>query len=365
VFVRWQVSFWYTAYMHKYFGGISAVFVTALFATAPTSTNYTLKSYDIGTGGGSSSSTSYRLNGVSGTQNGAKSTSTNYGTQPGTTPTVNANVPPAPTLTNPSSYTDKLQLVLAAGSNPSDTKFAIAISPDSFSTITRYVKADHSIGTTLTAADYQTYSAWGGASGFLILGLTGSTVYTVKVKAMQGDFSETAYGPTATAATAGAMLTFGLTTTLTSTPPFAMSFASLAPGSVFNADADATLSLTTNANLGGSIYIKDSNNGLLSSTAAYTLSSTSTDLTSGARGYGAIVTAASQSSGGPIAASAPYNGTGNNVGVISSSLRELANTSAAVTGASLTVRLKAKTDITVPSSSDYADTLTFVAAMQF
>lgn len=339
--------------------------LSGIFAAAPSSTSFTLKAYDVGGGGGTGSSASYNLNGVSGTQAGSTNTSSSYSVQSGEVPAAASNVPPAPMFTNPSSYYDRLKLVLNTGNNASDTKYAIAISPDNFASTTQYVKSDHSVGSTLVLADYQTYATWGGASGFLILGLQQNTTYTVKVKAFQGNFSGTAYGPTASVATVQPQITFSVATVSNPTPPFTLSFASLALNTVFNANDDASISLTTNALSGGSIYLKDSNTGLTSGSASYTLASASTDLTAAAKGYGAIVTSATQSSGGPLAATSPFNGSGNNVGALTTALQQIAATTGPVTGGSLTVRVKAKTDLTVPEATDYADTLTFVAAMLY
>lgn len=347
--------------MHVMFGKASGFALTALFAAMPSSTNFSLKGYDLGGSGKDGSSSSYKLNATAGSQGTAPATSATYGENTGQPAVNTSNVPPAPTFTNPSSYYDRLQLVLATGGSPSDVKFAIAISPDGFTT-TQYVKSDHSIGASLTATDYQTYTTWSGASGFLVLGLQPSTTYTVKVKAMQGNFSESPYGPTASAATVGPSITFTLATTASATPPFNITFGNLAIGAVTDTDADASLTLSTNALTGGRIYLRDSNAGLLSAAASYTLTSATADLTS-ATGYGAAVLSASQVSGGPLTAVAPFNGAGNNVGALTTTLREVASTSAPVTSGSLTVRFKAKADVRVPAAGDYTDTLTFVAAM--
>jgi len=338
--------------------------IVGLFSAVPTSINYTLKAFDFGNGGGSGSSTNYGLNGMTNGQAGNTITSTTYLVQPGLAATINANVPPAPTFTNPSNYYERLKIVLATGSNPTSTKYAIAISSDNFTT-TQYIKSDNTLGTTLTIANYQTYALWGGASGFYVLGLQPNTTYKVKVRALNGNFSETAYGPTATASTVNPSITFAVSTTLTGTPPFTASFASLPPGSVFVANADPVLTLTTNALFGGMIYVNDTNAGLKSTAASYTLASATANLAAASKGYGAQVISTSQVSGGPISSVSPFNGAIDNVGGLTTSIQPIISTTSAVTTASATVRLKAKTDITVPSSSDYVDTLTFTAAMVF
>lgn len=338
--------------------------VVGFFAVAPTSTNYSLKAFDFGNGGGSSSSTNYGLNGITNGQASNTVTSATYYVQPGIASTINANTPTAPTFTNPSNYYDRLKLVLATSNNPTTTKYAIAISSDNFVT-TFYVKSDNTIGSTLTIANYQTYALWGGASGFTILGLAPNTTYKVKVKALNGNFSETSYGPTATASTVNPSITFGITTTLSAVPPFNATFASLAPGTVYAASADPQLTLTTNALFGGLIYVNDLFDGLKSTQASYTIASATANLAAATKGYGAQVISTGQASGGPMIAVSPYNGAVDNVGNLTQALQPIISTATATTSGTATVRLKAKTDITVPSANDYTDSIIFTAAMVF
>lgn len=336
----------------------------SLFSATPSSTNYNLKAFDFGNGGGTSSSTNYGLNGMTNGQAGNTVNSATYLAQPGVASTINANVPMAPTFTNPNNYYDRLKLVIAVSSNPLSTKYAIAISSDNFVT-TYYVRADNTIGTGFSIANYQTYALWGGAGGFNILGLTPNTTYKTKIKALNGNFSETAFGPVASAATVNPSITFAVTTSLSATPPYGVTFSNLTNGTVYSADADPQLALTTNAVFGGYIYVNDKYGGLKSASASYTLASATANLLAVAKGYGAQVSGASQVSGGPISSVGPYNGASDNVGILSSSLQPILGTSSAVSSATASVRLKAKTDIFVPLASDYTDTLTFTAAMLF
>jgi hypothetical protein len=122
-------------------------------------------------------------------------------------------VPNASTLSNPGSYPDKLLMVIdnrSGGSTlPSDTKFVIAISSDDFATIKYVSSVDHSILSSYSASDYQTYAQLGGVDGINILGLTAGLTYKVKVRSMQGNFSESAWGPiSAGVATVNPALTF-------------------------------------------------------------------------------------------------------------------------------------------------------------
>ena len=99
----------------------------------PASTNYQLKDFGFGSGGaGNATSGSYALDAISGEQSGGKWLAVSYDLGSGLLFTNQANVPPAPAFTNPSSYYNKLKIVLDTGSNPTDTLFAIAISTDDF-----------------------------------------------------------------------------------------------------------------------------------------------------------------------------------------------------------------------------------------
>lgn len=344
---------------------LTALILAGFFAATPSSTNFTLKTYDFGNGGGTGSSTNYSINGMTNGQSGDLTTSTTYDAKPGLNPPQDSNVPPAPTVTNPSNYYDRLRIALNTGNNPSDTTYAIAVSTDNFATVTNYVQNDNTVGPSLGSEDRQTYTAWGGGSGFLLLGLAHSTTYQVKVKAFQGKFTESGYGPMASAATVAPSITFSVTTSLAAVPPFSLAFSSLVPGSIVTPDGDAVLSLTTNALLGGSVYVYDQYAGLRSGAAAFTIAALSGDLGTTTSGYGAQVTAASQGSGGPFSAVAPFNNPGDTVGALSSSIQPILTTPSPLTTGSATVRLKAKSSATTPTSTDYADRITFVAGMNY
>ncbi len=350
--------------MFKSLGLAGLVAAFGLFAAAPSSTNFNLKSYDFGNGGGSTSSSSYKLNVSTGTQTGnGTQNSTTYAVKGGELPTQNANVPPAPTFTNPSSEYNRLKLVINIGGNPTDTKYQVAISTDNFVT-TKYVQTDNTIGVGGAVGTFQTYSSWGGATGIWVVGLDAGVTYNVKVRALQGNFSGSPYGPPASAATLQPSLTFSVATSITGTPPFAIAFASLPAGSVTSGTATANIGLSTNSLNGGTVYIK-STGGLTSAKAAFTIPSATADLSLATSGYGAIIASTGQTSGGPFTGIAPYNGASNNIGILTTTLKPVLSTATPLTSGTATITLKAKTDALTPSSDDYADTLTFVAAMLY
>ncbi|MFA9262623.1 MAG: hypothetical protein ACEQSB_04695 [Undibacterium sp.] len=340
----------------------------SLLFAFPASTNFQLKDYGYGGGGvANGASTNYAIEGIAGEQNATQLDGTTYDLGPGLQFTNQANVPPAPTFTNPANYYNKLKLVISTGSNPSDTLFAIAISTDDFVT-TNYVQSDNTVGSALGLEDYQTYSAWGGASGFNIIGLTASTTYKVKVKSWQGKFTETGYGPTSSAATVGARLTFDIDVSASDTdtgPPYTTNLGDLIAGTVTSSPEKIWVDFDTNGENGGKVYVVASNAGLQSSRASYTISSVTGNLTSLSEGFGAQGSSATQSAGGPFSVATLYNVASNNVAVTDTTIREIFSASAPVTAARGSFLLKAKSSAVTPAASDYTETLTVLASASF
>ncbi len=333
----------------------------------PASTTYELKDYGMGSGGtANSTSTTYGMTGISGEQSAGKLSGTAYDLGSGMIFTNQANVPSAPTFTNPSNYYNKLLVTLAASQNPSDATYAIAISSDNFVT-TQYVQSDATVGTTLGIEDYQTYTAWGGTSGTLIIGLLPNTTYKVKVKAMQGSKTETDYGPVATAATVGAKLSFDIDVAPTNVDNTVSTtnFGTLSPGTVTNTPDNIWVDFDTNAENGGRVYIKSTNSGLKSTRATYTIASLSGNLASLQEGFGVQGVSATQTSGGPFTLMPSYTLSGDNVAISDATIREIFTASAPVTAGRGAFLLKAKTSSVTPAASDYQDVLTVITSASF
>lgn len=337
----------------------------SIFAAMPTSTNYQLNNYNYGSGGTSSStSTNYSLNATTGEVSNTESTSTNFRTRSGNNNLQQAHVPTAPTFTNPANYYNKLHFVVATANNPSDTKFSIAISDDNFVT-TRYIQNDNTIGNARGLEDYQTYAAWGSGSGQLVSGLSPGTTYKIKVNAFQDKFTETEYGPTATAATVAPSITFDIDVSASDTEtaaPYNISIGNLLPATVTTTANKIWIDLDTNANSGAMVYIRSTNTGLTSSSASHTITSATADLSGASTGYGAQGSSASQTSGGPLTMTSPYNGAGQNVGLIDTALRQVFTAAAPITAGRGSFVLKAKSAAQTPAGADYQDVLTIIAA---
>lgn len=335
----------------------------------PASTNYQLKDFGYGGGGvANGTSSNYAIEGIAGEQNATTLNGTLYDLGPGLQYTNQANVPPAPTFTNPSNFYNKLKLTLDSGGNPSDTLFAITISTDDFVSDNRYVQSDNTVGASLGLEDYQTYSAWGGASGFNIVGLVASTTYKVKVKAWQGKFTETGYGPWASAATVGQRLTFDIdvaATDIDTNPPFTTNFGDLIAGTVTDSPQKIWVDFDTNGENGGRVYVVASNAGLASSRAGYTIGAVTGNLTSLSEGFGAQGSTATQTSGSVFSIVPAYSLASHNVATTDTTVREIFTVSGPVAGGRGSFLLKAKSSAVTPAASDYSEVLTVLASASF
>jgi hypothetical protein len=233
---------------------------------------------------------------------------------------------------------------------------------------TEYVKSDFTVGTSLTITDYQTYASWGSGTGVNIVGLQPNTTYKTKVRAMHGKFTESGYSAIATAATVNPSLTFDLDVSASDTEtasPYTLAFNDLVPGTVVNSPQKIWVDFDTNGDFGGSIYTYGQNGGLHSTAVAYTISALTGNLAALTQGFGAQSTSATQGSGGPFVVSSPYDGTSDSVGITDTNIRRIYSAAAPITAGRSSLQLKAKITATTPSSSDYTETLTVVAAASF
>ena len=222
-----------------------------LVSAGPQSTTYELKEFGFGSGGvASTSSTTYSMSGTAGEQDVATASSTSYVLGGGLNLTMHAAVPPAPSVTNPGTNYDRLLIVVQTGGNPTDTLFAISISDG---VTTQYVQNDRTIAAALGSEDWLPYAGsitlgWGGASGFYVTGLKNNTLYTVRVKAKQGTFTESNWGPSASQSTADPTFTFGVDSST-------ITFSNLnASNSYSDSTKSTTITTSTNAYNGYLVY---------------------------------------------------------------------------------------------------------------
>lgn len=333
----------------------------------PASGSYRLEGYSFGGGAVTNSdSENFKIQGRLGEISDNMSKGSGYDLGAGLTFLRQSPVPKAGTLSNPSNWYNKLKLVIDSSGAPSDTKFAIAISKDDFTT-TEYVRySDKSIGSSLTLTDYETFSNWGGASGLEIVGLDVGTSYAVKIRSMQSSFSESGWGPTAVSSTELPTLTFDIDVAevdAESSAPYSINLGDLMPG-VSVGTSKIWVDVDSNAASGVSVYIYGQNAGLLSVSSGSSIGSTTADLTSVTAGYGIQGDDLSYGGGsGPLGFDSPFNGINNVVGKVDTTISRLISSTNPVTAGRASVVIKTKVDgIQTSAANDYNEIVTIIAS---
>lgn len=339
----------------------------AIFAAMPGTGNYKLHDYGFGSGGGASSTGNYSLDGIAGELSWSPSSTDNYGLKPGLVGSRPAALPDAPVWQNPDEWYSKLQLIINPSGNPDDTTYAVAISTDNFLT-TQYVQSDNTVGPSLGLEDFRDYTSWGGIDGSNVIGLSPDTTYSVRVKARQGETSETGFGPIAIAATAQVSVVFDIdiaSTDVKTSPPYLLNFGNVNPGGVVDSPELIWLDLESNAESGAFVYVVSDNGGLLSATTGHTISAVSGDLDVLDEGIGAQGRSLSTDAGGPLVVPAPFNGSSSIAGAIDGQFRQLLTSAGPLKNGRASFLLKLKTSGTTPAASDYVDIYTLVATAAF
>jgi hypothetical protein len=348
------------------------VIIPAVFAqNPPASGNYKVLEYGFGSGGvASASSNGYSLFGTLGQVDQGSPASALYFIGAGLEYEIMASAPAAPIFVNPSNYYNKLHITVnRGGADPSDYEYAIAISASDAAHF-EFLRPDQTLGEELTDENWQSYSSWGGASGTDIIGLIPGSTYYARVAARHGKyFTQSWWSPISTAATVNPSLSFDIDVSGSDTetsPPYVLNVGNLPPDTVTTSSERVWIDITTNGTSGGFVSVSGSNSGLTSSSVSHTINSATADLTAQPSGYGAQYASTGQTSGGPMEALSPYDGSSNNVGVLDTAKRYMFDSSdAPVTGGRVSFRIKAKATNTTPSASDYADILTILATGSF
>lgn len=346
-----------------------------LLFSMPASGTYQLKAYDFNAGGGEGGSTNYQLYGMlGGFDLSEQILGTTRGINPGLGNTMAASMPPAPTFVNDGGFTNKLRIIIdpsdnqTGGTNP--VLFAVAISDDDWAT-TKYVQSDFTVGSILGIEDYMTYAAWGGATGDYIVSLTPNTSYKTKVTALHGEFTESGFGESsAAAATSAVDLTFDVDVSPTDTdtdPPFVVDLGTLQQNTVVTASNKVWFDLSTHAPNGATIYVRGVYAGLFSQAANATIVSAAANLASGGvtSGFGFRSASATQASGGPLTAQSHYDGSGDNVGAVTTNLTPMYLAASAIDAGRASFLVKAKISDTTPAAKDYTETAILIATPNF
>jgi hypothetical protein len=148
------------------------------------------------------------------------------------------------------------------------------------------------------------------------------------------------------------------------------SLGSLSSGSVSSSPTPRTATVNTNAKNGWTVWARDSNTGLNSASAAYTIASTTpgvnSTLVAGTEGYNTGATSSQIGGTGSITIAAPFVGAGaGQGGGLNTSLATVASSNGTANGAVITLRNNASIAASTPSGTDYTDTITIVGAGLF
>ena len=338
----------------RLWGSLASILIVT-FAAFSASSTYQLKSYSVGPGGTTgSTSTTYEAQDTVGDQTNGSASSTTYTNGSGSIQTEQLNVPGAPTLSNGSgTYSNMLGFTISTTGEPPDATYALAVSTTSNFASTNYVQANGTLGGSQV---YQSSSTWVSGGGD-ITGLSPATTYYVKVAAKQGLFTNTEFGAYASASTINYEITFSVS-------PASYSIGTLLPNTVATS-SNLSFTFMTLAASGGNIYVYGLHSGFYSTSKTYLISAISANLSTQSQGFGVQGTNPSQSSGGPLTVKSPYNGTGNNVGTESSTPAPIFSSTAAITGGTANANVQIKASGSAPAASDYQEVLTFVAAASF
>jgi hypothetical protein len=166
---------------------------------------------------------------------------------------------------------------------------------------------------------------------------------------------------------------------VTASVPQAFSFAlsgntdslgALSSGTVSTSPTARTVTINTNAASGWNVWAKDTNGGLLSTTASKTISATTpgsnSTLVSGTEGYNTGVVSANGGGTGSITVSAPFvGGALGKGGGLATSFSTLASSGGTATNHVLTLNNNAAVAGATPAATDYTDTITVVGAAIF
>lgn len=391
-----------------YFSG--ELFITIAKAETLDSTNYRIEGATL-TGGDIAESTNYQVVSTVGEiATDPYATSSNYILKLGSTETFIADVPTitcfetisdgssscttGPSYLNsngmvrvcgPNGCYDRARIEFSTLNNPTDTVYGIQISDDNFVTDIRQID-----GTTYepkpvssrTTADYKTKTAWD-AVVTNIRGLQADTQYWVRVSALQGDFTESAYSPILTATTANATVDFDIDiddsagVASETAAPYLLTFTGtnqlFAGGAVQTATDLIWLDISTNANDGFAVVQKGLNGGLYSVSESHLIPTVTGDLGAEVAGFGlqnydynsGIYSANYDGSGtgslGTITVSTNYlNSSINNVGPVNTIFNKVYDSDGPTESGRVGLFAKAKADVSTPSSTDYEETITII-----
>lgn len=296
---------------------------------------------------------------------------------------------------------DRAKLEIDNQLNPFDSLYLTKLIDNTDNTV-YYLQSDHTLSLTYDINDFLTICSLEGRDlndpncdqdtdpnwdielqRFNILGLNTNTTYSISIAALNGDFTGTEFSPEFSAQTGVPSIFFDLNIGLESNPnvissaPYEISLGDITYSFPVTATDLIWMNIGINTKEGLSVFVHDSNDGLLSSATNTTIPSQTEDLnedTGNNGGYGLKTYnfSPSQTFLGPLKRSTTYDtSTGNSVGAVSSnntivfSTNTIDGTQGRILEGKGALYLKARSTAISPASSDYRDILTFIIVGNF
>ena len=387
--------------------GISTSLVQTVFATDLDSGNYKIVGATTSAGGGllDSASGNYSLmNSIGNISADPRNYSTNYrlqqdpsvnfiAAQPGiqcfeTTTDGSTNCLTGPAelsggmvaLCGTGGCYDKARFEVIVNSNPSDTLYTIAISTDGFVNDIQYIDGatfrpeavgNHDIN------DFRTQAYWE-AEVFNIQGLTSNTLYSIKISALQGDFTQSDYSIASNATTGIGAIFFDIDiasssgTSAESSSPYTVAFSGaddlVGGAAATTAPSLVWLDIDSNSSGGVAIIQFGKNGGLYSTTTTQTISSTSANLDTSLEGFGLqSFYIYNDTSGylGDLTAETNYAGTLNTVGAISTTANKIYDGDGPISNGRVGMYLIAKAGTDKTPATDYSEEIYFILVPRY
>ena len=387
--------------------GISTSLVQTVFATDLDSTSYKIVGATTSAGGGllDSASGSYSLmNSVGNIAADPRSYSTNYrlqqdpsvnfiAAQPGVQCFETTTDGATNCLTGPPELSggmvalcgtggcyDRARFEIVVNSNPPDTLYTIAISTDNFVNDVQYIDGatfrpeavgNHDIN------DFRTQIYWE-TEVFNIQGLQASTLYYIRISALQGDFTQSDYSIASSTTTASGSISFDIDIadstgiSADNDAPYTIAFSGtddlMAGAAATTAPNLVWLDINSNSTGGVAIIQFGKNGGLYSPTTSQTITSTTADLDSVSEGFGLqSFYVANDTSGflGDLTAMTDYAGSINNVGTVSTTANKIYDGDGPIQNGRVGINLIAKANTSKTPATDYSEEIYFVLVPRY
>lgn len=275
---------------------------------------------------------------------------------------------------------DKARFEIIVNSNPSDTLYTIAISTDNFVNDVQYIDGatfrpeavgNHDIN------DFRTQAYWE-AEVFNIKGLASNTLYSIKISALSGDFTQSDYSKTSSTTTGIGSIFFDIDiasssgTTAESSSPYTVAFSGaddlVGGAAATTAPSLVWLDIDSNSSGGVAVIQFGKNGGLYSATTTQTIASTSANLDTAPEGFGLqSFYVYNDTSGylGDLTAESNYAGTLNTVGVISTTARKIYDGDGPISNGRVGMYLIAKAGTNKTPATDYSEEIYFILVPRY